>query len=229
MTVSEAVRLVIQAGAIGRPGEVLVLDMGDPVRIVDMARHLMASVPQPVELRFSGLRPGEKLHEDLFGPGERDERPLHPLISQVPVPALAPSSSAVRRLFDAHATTEALVERMRTASFVDVRDGEPRAALRSVRPVPTLPADQPADQPVDQPVDQPPERPTERPGAGAARANGAAANGGAATNGAPQRNGTASKGAAAVRTGAPSGPGRGPGGSRVPGAARLAGGEVGGS
>jgi len=89
MTVDEAVQLVIQAGAIGDNGEVLVLDMGEPVRIADVARQLVAQAPRPVEIVYTGLRPGEKLHEDLFGTGEVDLRPRHPLISQVPVPALA--------------------------------------------------------------------------------------------------------------------------------------------
>jgi FlaA1/EpsC-like NDP-sugar epimerase len=128
MTVSEAVRLVIQAGAIGRPGEVLVLDMGEPVRIVDMVRHLMASVPGRVELVFSGLRPGEKLHEALLGADEHDERPLHPLISQVPVPALEPGSALVRRLYDSGASHEQLIERLRATALAHPLDdvsGEP--------------------------------------------------------------------------------------------------------
>jgi FlaA1/EpsC-like NDP-sugar epimerase len=122
MTVSEAVRLVIQAGAIGRPGEVLVLDMGEPVRIVDMVRHLMASVPGKVELVFSGLRPGEKLHEVLLGADEHDERPLHPLISQVPVAPLEPSSAVVRRLSDAAASHDQLVDRLRAAALAHPLD-----------------------------------------------------------------------------------------------------------
>ena len=89
MTVEEAVQLVIQAGAIGDNGEALVLDMGEPVRIADVARQLVAQAPRPVEIVFTGLRPGEKLHEDLLGTGEVDVRPRHPLISQVLVPALA--------------------------------------------------------------------------------------------------------------------------------------------
>jgi FlaA1/EpsC-like NDP-sugar epimerase len=117
MTVSEAVRLVIQAGAIGRPGEVLVLDMGEPVRIVDMVRHLMASVPSRVELVFSGLRPGEKLHEVLFGADEQDDRPLHPLISQVPVPPIEPGSALVRRLSDSSASHDQLIDRLRAAAL----------------------------------------------------------------------------------------------------------------
>ncbi len=88
MTVQEAVRLVIQSGAIGAPGEVLVLDMGEPVRIDDVARRLTRDAD--VEIVYTGLRPGEKLHEVLLGTGESDERPRHPLISQLPVPPLHP-------------------------------------------------------------------------------------------------------------------------------------------
>jgi FlaA1/EpsC-like NDP-sugar epimerase len=88
MTVEEAVQLVIQAGAVGRPGEALVLDMGEPVRIDDVARRLVAQAKRPVEITYTGLRPGEKMHEVLFGADEIDERPVHPLISHVIVPTL---------------------------------------------------------------------------------------------------------------------------------------------
>jgi FlaA1/EpsC-like NDP-sugar epimerase/dTDP-4-amino-4,6-dideoxygalactose transaminase len=91
MTVEEAAQLVIQAGAIGCHGEVLVLDMGSPVRITDVARRL-AGGPRPVEITYTGLRPGEKLHEVLFGRDEEDRRPRHPLIAHAPVPALAPAA-----------------------------------------------------------------------------------------------------------------------------------------
>jgi FlaA1/EpsC-like NDP-sugar epimerase len=90
MLADEAVHLVLQAAAIGRGGEVLVLDMGEPVRIADMARRLAAGRGQDLDIVFTGLRPGEKLTEDLLGDGETDHRPFHPLISQVPVPALDP-------------------------------------------------------------------------------------------------------------------------------------------
>jgi len=90
MTIPEAVELVIQAGAIGKPGEVLILDMGEPVRIVDVAQQMIDLARSDAEIVFTGLRGGEKLHEDLFGSGERDERPTHPLIAQVPVPPISP-------------------------------------------------------------------------------------------------------------------------------------------
>jgi FlaA1/EpsC-like NDP-sugar epimerase len=69
MTIPEAARLVIQAAAIGESGQVLVLDMGEPVRIVDLARDMIRLSGQSVEdvkIVFSGLRPGEKLFEELL-------------------------------------------------------------------------------------------------------------------------------------------------------------------
>ena len=89
MTVEEAVQLVIQAGAVGCDGEALVLDMGEPVKIDDVARRLVAQAPRHIDIVYPGLRPGEKLHEVLLGTGEVDARPSHPQISQVPVPPLA--------------------------------------------------------------------------------------------------------------------------------------------
>lgn len=69
MTIPEAARLVVQAGAIGESGQVLVLDMGDPVRIVDLARQMIAitgRAEHEVNIVFTGLRPGEKLYEELI-------------------------------------------------------------------------------------------------------------------------------------------------------------------
>jgi FlaA1/EpsC-like NDP-sugar epimerase len=88
MMVEEAVQLVIQAGAIGRAGEVLVLDMGKPVCIAEVAERLIRESRLPIQIAYTGLRPGEKMHEDLFGEGERDVRPVHALISHVPVPSI---------------------------------------------------------------------------------------------------------------------------------------------
>jgi FlaA1/EpsC-like NDP-sugar epimerase len=93
MTVEEAVQLVIQAGAIGQTGEVLVLDMGEPVRVADVAHRLASMCERPVEVVYTGLRPGEKLHEVLLGQGEIDARPNHPLISQIEVPPLEPAAA----------------------------------------------------------------------------------------------------------------------------------------
>lgn len=89
MTIPEACQLVIQAGGIGRPGEVLILDMGEPVRILDVAKRMVAMSGKHVEIVFTGLREGEKLHEELVGSRETLERPFHPQISHTradPIP-----------------------------------------------------------------------------------------------------------------------------------------------
>lgn len=88
MTVSEAVQLVIQAGAIGKSGETLVLDMGKPVRILDVAQELVRASNKQIEIVFTGLRTGEKLHEDLFSDIEVGARPIHPLVMHVSVEPL---------------------------------------------------------------------------------------------------------------------------------------------
>ena len=89
MTVQEAVHLVIQAAAIGRDGEALVLEMGEPVRIAEVAQQMVRLRPEPVAICYTGLRPGEKLAETLFGVDEVDRRPYHPLIAHVAVPPLS--------------------------------------------------------------------------------------------------------------------------------------------
>lgn len=72
MTISEAVSLVLQAFAVGRNGDILVLDMGEPVRVTDLAKTLARlSGKSHQEFEFIGLRPGEKLFEELFYPDER--------------------------------------------------------------------------------------------------------------------------------------------------------------
>jgi FlaA1/EpsC-like NDP-sugar epimerase len=89
MTIPEAVELVIQAGAIGGGGDAFVLDMGEPVRIYEVARRLVEQAERPVEIVFTGLRPGEKLHEVLLGDDEMGAPTSHPLITRVEVPARA--------------------------------------------------------------------------------------------------------------------------------------------
>ncbi|SDT50636.1 nucleoside-diphosphate sugar epimerase/dehydratase [Actinoplanes derwentensis] len=106
MTVQEAVRLVIQAGALESKGEVLILDMGEPVRIADVAKRIADAADQHIQIVYTGLRPAEKLAEVLLGPDEPDHRPNHPLISQAPVP---PLDGAVLSLLDASAQRDELI------------------------------------------------------------------------------------------------------------------------
>lgn len=91
MTIPEACQLVVQAGAIGAPGEVLILDMGEPVKILDIAERMIEMSGKDIEIAFTGLREGEKLHEELVGLGEGDERPYHPKISHAMVRTLSPT------------------------------------------------------------------------------------------------------------------------------------------
>lgn len=108
MTPHEACSLVIHAGAVGGPGETLILDMGAPVRITDLAERMAALAGKTgLPVVYTGLRPGERLHEQLVGDGEKDARPNHKLITQVPVPPLPPS--AVEAI-DVHAPPAVLAD-----------------------------------------------------------------------------------------------------------------------
>ena len=84
MTIPEAVQLVLQAGAIGRGGEVFVLDMGEPVKVLDLATDLIRlsglEVGTDIEIRFTGTRPGEKLYEELFFDSESSIPTDHPKV-----------------------------------------------------------------------------------------------------------------------------------------------------
>ncbi len=81
MTIPEAVQLVLQAGAIGESGDVLILDMGEPVKIVDLAKDMIAlsglRYPDDVDIAFTGTRPGEKLTEELFYASECGAKKVH--------------------------------------------------------------------------------------------------------------------------------------------------------
>lgn len=117
MTIEEAVQLVIQAGAIGSDGHALVLDMGEPVRIYDVARQLASSVTPELPIVFTGLRPGEKLHEDLFCDREQSAQSDHELIRCVEVPSLDPS--LVRDLDPTCARDDVLETLERLARSID--------------------------------------------------------------------------------------------------------------
>jgi FlaA1/EpsC-like NDP-sugar epimerase len=84
MTIPEAVQLVLQAGGLGKGGEVFVLDMGEPVKIADLAADLIRlsgkGVGKDIEIRYSGTRPGEKLYEELFFDAEHATPTDHPKV-----------------------------------------------------------------------------------------------------------------------------------------------------
>ncbi len=119
MTIPEAARLVLQAAAVGESGQVLVLDMGEPVRIVDLARDLIrlaGHTPQEIPIVFSGLRPGEKLYEELLADAD-DTLPTA-------VPRLR-----IARLAEGPGEIGAL---LRWAATGQARDVEVRETLRQV-------------------------------------------------------------------------------------------------
>jgi FlaA1/EpsC-like NDP-sugar epimerase len=109
MTIPEAVQLVLQASLLGQGGEVFVLDMGEQVKVVDLARNMIVLsglVPdQDIQIVFSGLRPGEKLYEELFEETEHVEPTPHAKIRR----AISASAIQLDRLDTAITQLEAAV------------------------------------------------------------------------------------------------------------------------
>ena len=87
MTIPEAVQLLLQAASIGTGGEIFLLDMGKPMKIVDMARRMIeysGLIPEvDIKIEFIGVRPGEKMHEQLLGLNEKLEKTFHEKIHRI--------------------------------------------------------------------------------------------------------------------------------------------------
>jgi FlaA1/EpsC-like NDP-sugar epimerase len=151
MTIPEAAQLVLQAGAIGEGGEIFILDMGKPVRIVDVARDMIRlsglRPEEDIQIHFTGLRPGEKLFEELGTTEDRVQGTKHPkiFIGRIPrmegnVVELGLRSLAVLvRNGDEAALREALAVLVPEGSFCPAREMERRAAAvaseRTMEPV----------------------------------------------------------------------------------------------
>jgi FlaA1/EpsC-like NDP-sugar epimerase len=100
MLIPEAAGLILQAGAMGKGGEVFVLDMGEPVKIVDLAKNLIRlsgkELGVDAEIVFTGLRPGEKLHEELIVEGEDVSGTIHPKVMKLIANGKMPPSWSTR-------------------------------------------------------------------------------------------------------------------------------------
>ncbi|OYU72965.1 MAG: polysaccharide biosynthesis protein, partial [Burkholderiales bacterium PBB5] len=120
MTIPEAARLVLQAAAIGESGQVLVLDMGEPVKIVDLARDLIrlsGHSVDDIDIVFSGLRPGEKLFEELLADADNT---LPTRIDRLRIARLSGQATGLQALLQDLASTvpNGLAARARLAEVV---------------------------------------------------------------------------------------------------------------
>ncbi len=153
MTIPEACQLVLQAGTMGGGGDILLLDMGEPVKIVDLARDLIklsGLVPEDIEIVFTGVRPGEKLFEELAVDGENVDKTTHPkiFIGKFLPHAWADVETALRALHAASHEADGdrirecfsafvpeyrpLVQPNKRPSMVERAEVEPPAAVRAV-------------------------------------------------------------------------------------------------
>ncbi|MDW8479559.1 MAG: polysaccharide biosynthesis protein [Xanthomonadales bacterium] len=135
MTIPEACQLILQAAVIGQGGEILALDMGEPVKIRELAEQMIrlaGKVPgRDVQIVYTGLRPGEKLYEELFHPTEERRRTRHPKILECR-PAGAPLADWRRLLAEtARAVAEADEARLRELLERWVPDFEPSRAAEA--------------------------------------------------------------------------------------------------
>jgi len=161
MTIPEAVSLVVQAGAIGGRGQVFVLDMGDPVKIIDVAQNMIrlsgktprlpddpATSQRDIAIRFIGSRPGEKIHEELWSGNESLGETAHPKIRRLSRPPVDPDwlehqLSELERLADEGDTLEVVGKLgtiVREPKRVDVPQLSDTGSYKAVSPK-TLPVE----------------------------------------------------------------------------------------
>jgi FlaA1/EpsC-like NDP-sugar epimerase len=139
MTIPEAVQLVLQASLLGQGGDVFVLDMGEQVKVVDLARNMIVLsglVPEEdIRITYVGLRPGEKLFEELFEEGEQVEPTAH---------------VKIRRAVKDHVREETEIDRMVERLEAAVGHGDDEAVIRALQEA--VPTYQPVAPPKPQPI-----------------------------------------------------------------------------
>jgi FlaA1/EpsC-like NDP-sugar epimerase len=149
MTIPEAVQLVLQAGALGHGGELFVLDMGEPVKIVDLANDLLRlsglEAGVDIEIAFAGVRPGEKLYEEVFFGGEDIRTTSHPKVLRTVGddidPGLIDGVDALIRRAATHATDDSELRRLIRLLVPEfaLEDARTDPRVRSQTPIDVLP------------------------------------------------------------------------------------------
>ena len=174
MTIPEASQLVIQAGAMGRGGEIFVLDMGEPVKIVDLARDMIRlsglELGQDIDIQFVGQRPGEKLFEELNCDGERHRPTSHPKImvaesGRVDLAVLQGALEQIQQIADGSVSPIiAALQNIVPQYALTKAASQPRSGVGSLRagtrsgPEPTSSADEPREIiPIGEPQGRPPQ------------------------------------------------------------------------
>jgi FlaA1/EpsC-like NDP-sugar epimerase len=160
MTIPEACQLVLQAGAMGRGGEIFVLDMGEPVKIVDLARDLIRlsglDPDRDIEIQFTGMRPGEKLFEELAVDEENVDKTKHPKIyvgkfrphAIETVERILGDLKRIAETNDRSALIRTLAELVPEYAPLS-RNGGPEAALPTIPSLPQAPDRERVSSPVD--------------------------------------------------------------------------------
>ncbi len=143
MTIPESVQLIMQAGAMGQGGEIFILDMGEPVRIVDLARDMITlcglEPDRDIKIVFTGLRPGEKLYEELLTDGEEIKSTLHEKIKvagreEIDETTLMAKLDELFRVLEEDGFTLEIVEKLKeiVPDFQPEKSGQP-AQVRGIQ------------------------------------------------------------------------------------------------
>jgi FlaA1/EpsC-like NDP-sugar epimerase len=147
MTIPEACQLVMEAATMGQGGEIFVLDMGEPVKIADLARDLIrlsGFSEEEIPIVFTGVRPGEKLFEELSTKGENMSRTHHPKIfigriAEYPYPKVVEALATISAVTDATTREEAAVAlRTLVPEMLDPADPTVSGPTHAVQPSDTV-------------------------------------------------------------------------------------------